>query len=58
MLQKQTQNEAAYNNYIKLADAAFQNNELQQAKGQYQAALTVKSILSISFHIGILKLSG
>ncbi|MBI9066928.1 MAG: hypothetical protein JEZ09_06525 [Salinivirgaceae bacterium] len=42
LLEKQRQNEAAYDNYIKLADAAFQNKQLQQAKGQYQAALGVK----------------
>ncbi len=35
-------NEAAYDNYIKLADLAFSNNKLQDAKGQYQAAQVIK----------------
>lgn len=42
LLEKQRQDAAAYDNYIKLADAALQNSKLQTAKSQYQEALTLK----------------
>ncbi len=42
LLEKLQKNAAAYDNYIKLADAAYSSNNLEQAKGQYQAALAIK----------------
>ncbi len=42
ILETTRKNEAAYDSYIKLADAAYSSNNLETAKGQYQAASTVK----------------
>ncbi len=42
LLDKQQKDEVAYDNYITLADAAFSSNNLEQAKGQYQAANGIK----------------
>ncbi len=42
ILENLRKNEAAYDDYIKLADKAFSNNILQDAKGQYLAAQAIK----------------
>ncbi len=42
LLEKLRKNETAYVDFIKLADAAFSSNKLEQAKGQYQAASAIK----------------
>lgn len=42
ILAKQKEQEAAYENFIMLADAAFSSNELEKAKSQYQSALSIK----------------
>lgn len=42
ILAKMQQQQATYENYIKLADAAYTNKELDKAKANYQTALGVK----------------
>lgn len=42
LLDAQRRNQVAYDNYIKLADAAFSSNQLETARVNYQAALSVK----------------
>jgi tetratricopeptide (TPR) repeat protein len=43
LLENQRKNQAAYENFIKLADAAFSAKQLEQAKSQYQSALQLKA---------------
>ncbi|PKP12111.1 MAG: hypothetical protein CVU09_01040 [Bacteroidetes bacterium HGW-Bacteroidetes-4] len=42
LLENQRKNQVAYDNYIKLADAAFSSNQLETARLNYQSALSLK----------------
>ncbi len=43
LLENQRKNQVAYDNYIKLADAAFSSNQLETARSNYQSALSLKA---------------